>query len=166
MPIPGSRRVGNRKEGLTMAWAQAKQVIAAAGDFHQRLVAYYTYWIEHAPSERLALMLRALADREAKVAQGFREYEACVDSEVMDTWFNFPIDVELPALHDNPVADPGCTTDDLVLLALKHDEALVELYQEAAHRIGTKEGKELFAGLLAMQISEEHRTSKGAMSRL
>lgn len=149
-----------------MAWAQAKQVIIAAREFHDRLVQYYTYWAEHAPHERQALLLQSLADRERKIAVGFRENEGCIAPDVLETWFNFPLDIALPALADNPVADPACTTDDLVLLALRMDEELVELYREAIHRLGTSESKEVFSNLLAMQINEELRVSKSSMSRL
>ena len=142
-----------------MPSAQAEHLVGIARDFHTRLSAYYHRLAGQTANTRLQLVLSHLSEQEARLSTTLSECVRDTHQAVLTQWLKFPPTLRLPDLQKNPLSDPGCIPDDVVLLSQRMDRVLATMFAEAARGEVSSEVRELFESLVALEQATEQQTA-------
>ena len=145
-----------------MTAKRMRDVIDCARDFHEALSAMYQLLSDRSGSERARLLLDYLQRHEHRLGEVLEEYEAGAPRALMETWFKpGPECPKVPALEAADL-DGDISIDEIVCLALKLDDLLVQLYREAAEEAVSPEVRDAFDSLSEHTVAEEHQLVRDA----
>lgn len=131
-----------------MSQEQVIDMIDHARDFYSQLSKYYDELSVVADRERVKIFLDYLSECEKRHEQALAKYEETAPHDVIDTWFKCGADKANESCFQSPKLTADMDADTVLREALRLDQCLSDLYQEAIDRAQTDRIKEVFTNLL------------------
>lgn len=130
--------------------------------FHNKLADLYEELAQGHDRERVGLLLHYLALHERGLSDALKHYEE--DAVHSELEIKYDPDLELPPDVDS-LTDTlqKVDTTEVLKMALKFDDVLVNVYRELADRAPTPEVKTLFENIVSHEIKEKLRTVRDAI---
>ena len=128
-----------------------RDVLKQAKAFHRQLRDFYAQLQEKAQKERLKLILEYMSAHEVQLEENLEAFGEVAKKQALDAWFQYP------PKHIHQVTLEGIenienlTIDDIINLALKFDDMLLNFYQESADKAELRSAKDVFNNLVAGQ---------------
>lgn len=142
---------------------RTQDVLDHARTFHNELRRLYEQLSTETQKERVKMLLEYLSRHEAHLEESLAAYEAGASKRVLDTWFKYvPQEDKLKEFQDVKL-EPDMSIDDVVDVALRMDNCLVEFYKDMATMAVIPEVKEVFTNLLEMEEREKHKLVRDAL---
>lgn len=139
-----------------MALEQTRDIIEKARAFHHALADYYEQ-LEHVPQkEKVRMALEYLRRHERAMEEELRNFEANTDRALLDTWFRYSPEASEEAIARLKIR-PDMSIEEVMELALKMDEQLLETYARAAQMAPAPAVREIFANLHREGLRERAR---------
>lgn len=140
-----------------------REVLDRIRKFHQMLSTYYNEVSQQTDQIRLRLLLDYMSRHEKKFEENLARYEEEASKKVLDTWFkNLPDDEKLVDCEGMKIK-PDMSTDEVIGIALRVDDCLIQFYKEMAECCVIKEIRELFSNLCEMEKREKYIFSRNAV---
>jgi rubrerythrin len=131
-----------------MSQERVKDIIEHARNFCSELSTYYNALSEVADRERVKIFLDYLCECEKRHDQALAEYEKIAPNDIVDTWYKCGADKAAAECLQASKLTPDMDVDTVLREALRLDQCLSDLYQEAIERAQTNRIKEVFTNLL------------------
>lgn len=143
-----------------MSQERVIDVIDHARDFYSQLSKYYDELSIVTDRERVRIFLDYLSECEKRHEQALAEYEAIAPDDVIDTWFKCGADKANEKCFQPSKLTADMDVDTVLREALRLDQCLSDLYQEAIDRAQTDRIKEVFTNLLEANIKDMHNLAR------
>jgi hypothetical protein len=141
-----------------------RDIIDLARRFHNEVSAFYERLGNQASKGRVRLLLQYMSRHEKHLEECLAEYELDASQRILETWFQYT-PATTPVEHLQTIQlEPEMSIDDVVDLALRLDEYLVDLYREVANQADSREVAEVFGNLLNLEQQEEIAVTRNALS--
>ena len=131
-----------------MSQERVIDIIDHAREFCSRLSKYYEGLSSVADRERVKIFLDYLSECEKRHEQALAGYEQTAPRDVIETWFKCGADAATAEDFEPSALTSDMDVDDVLREALRLDQCLSDLYQEAIERAQTDRIKEVFTNLL------------------
>ncbi len=128
-----------------------RDVIDQARAFHRQLRDVYSQLQEKAHKERIKLLLEYMSAHEVQLEENLEAFEEVANKQVLDSWFQYPPEQIHQVTVDGIKNIDDLTIDDIINLALKFDDMLLNFYQESADKAELRSAKDVFNNLVAEQ---------------
>ncbi len=141
---------------------QVKDVFDYGIDLHGQLSALYNSIGAHSDQERVKMVLDYLSRHERDRGQAMRRFEQEPHAGELDVWLQFAPSPEIETLLADCVIRSDMSVDDIVKIAMAFDNALIEIYKEAARQAEDTHAREIFENLVEMEEKEKQRFIRDA----
>jgi hypothetical protein len=143
---------------------QVKDVLDYGIDLHGHLSALYNSIGRQADQDRVKMVLDYLSRHERNRGQVMRRYERETDDKIggLDVWLQFAPSPEIERLLADCVVRPDLSVDDVMKTAMAFDNALIEIYKEAAREAEDTHARAIFENLVEMEEKEKQRFIRDA----
>lgn len=145
---------------------QVKDVLDHGRKVHAELRKFYDSLNEQHQQERVKMVLDYLSRHEQNREEALERFEQDARKGILDTWMQYAPSSNVEEILKNCVISPDMSVDEVVKLGMDFDNALVELYRDAAREAEEEHIKELFQDLVKMETSERQRLARDTMSML
>lgn len=169
-------------------YQQVRDVIEHTRSVHRQLSRYYQALEQQVDKERVKLLLHYLSGHERNLEDALANYQGEVAQVVLDDYLQY-----LPAKNDEfSIADTSLqdttikntpskntiseditsehtvikrdmSVADVVSLALKYDDYLIDLYRDLSERGDQPQVRALFRNLLQLETQARHQMARGAV---
>jgi len=139
-----------------MAFEQTRDILEKARGFHRDLAAYFERLERVAQQEKVRMVLEYLRRHEQAMDEELKSFEARAERPVLDSWFKYAPESVQETIARLEIR-PDMTVEEVVAIALKLDEQLLELYGHAARLAPDADARELFANLHREGLRERAR---------
>ena len=147
---------------MTSTYKQVRDVLNAVNNFHKQLSDFYAKLMENSDKERVRMLLDYMSRHEENFKKATAEYNQQATEKLLDTWIQYSPDLGELSLPEPEEIDKDMTVDDVVDIAMKMDENLVEFYSKAAQMVDVQEAKLLFNKMQEQEKAEEAELRKNA----
>lgn len=142
---------------------QVKDVLDYGIELHAQLSAFYTNLERHSAQARVKLMLDYLSRHERNRRYAMQRFEEEPHTEnYLEVWLQYAPSLEIEQLLADCKLRPDMTLDEVVLMAMAFDNALIEIYKEAAREAEDTQARLVFEDLAAMEQKEKERFVRDA----
>lgn len=100
------------------------QVLTDVEEFHRNLASHYTKLLPRAETEDVRVFLGLLRQNEEHYAHSISRYRDRAAGDVLDTWVQFPPEVQLQHSWNESDFDPSMTVRAVSRLAVGYDHRL------------------------------------------
>lgn len=145
---------------------QVKDLLDHGRKVHAELRKFYDCLNEQHQQERVKMVLDYLSRHEQNREEALERFEHDARKGILDTWMQYAPSSKVEEMLKNCVIAPDMSVDEVVKLGMDFDNALVELYRDAAREAEEEHVKELFQDLVNMENEERQRLARDAMSML
>lgn len=147
-----------------MPYEQVENILERARQFHLKLSKFYQGLddLTGDEDEALKMILAYLQEHEEKLEKQLEEFDKSALRNVMDTWVQFPPAEPINHILDKLDLNAKMSVNDLIVLALRFDSALLNFYSEASEKAPTGKAKEIFETLYE-EGKSERRTLVGSV---
>nr|MBS0019122.1 hypothetical protein [Gammaproteobacteria bacterium] len=142
---------------------RTRDVLDHARSFHHQVGALYQRLENQAEKERVQMLLDYLGRHERHLEKSLADYEEEASKRIMDTWFQYTLEEDPSDLLSEVQIKGDMSVDDVVRLALRLDDYLIDLYKNMAENTDIPEVKEMFTNLLELEQQEEHQIARNAL---
>lgn len=142
---------------------QVKDVFDYGIALHAQLSALYTSLERQSGQARVRMALDYLGRHERNRRQAMERFEREPHvNGYLDVWLQYAPSPDIERLLAECVIRPDMSVDDVVGLAMRFDNALIELYREAAREAEDTQAREVFENLATMEQKEKERFVRDA----
>jgi rubrerythrin len=134
---------------------QVRDVFAFSHRAHQQISEYYARLADQAERRRVEMLLDYLSRHEANQQACLQRYAADVSNALLNAWLQYVPETFPFADLPDTIAAPDMSVADVVEMALRLDDALIEFYGELAENADALEVRELFENLRQIEVSAE-----------
>jgi rubrerythrin len=140
-----------------MAFETTKDVLDHAREFHTQLSDFYSLLSRKSEKERVKLLLDYMSQHEKYLEETLTRYEEEVSGKILNTWFQYPPPQEIldTCREVNINETENLTVDDVIEMAVKLDQCLIDLYKEMIKNSETDQMREIFTNLMEMEKRQE-----------
>lgn len=150
-----------------MRFETTRDVLDYVKQFHRKARNLYSELANQEEQERLKLLLDYLSRHENHLAKSLADYEQDTSEKILNTWFQYVPDQVLLEPINNVHIEPNLSLDEIVDLAMRLDNCLIELYKEMInHSSAISEVKEVFQNLLEMEKQEQYHLARTRLGTL
>lgn len=142
---------------------QVKDVLDYAKTVHADLRKFYDSLNEKNQQERVKILLDYLSRHENHLEETLERFEAGSQTHVLETWMQYAPSINIQQLIDGKSIRTDMSVDDVVKLAVEFDDAVVELFREAADECEIPTVKEVFHNLVELENQEKLRLVRDAL---
>ena len=146
-----------------MAIYTVRDLLSYARGFHHDLAAYYRELDDQSAQEQVHMVLEYLQRHERNLEACLSAYEKDASERVLNTWFMHAPGLEMPGDESFGAVRPDLSVDDVLALALRHDQWLIRLYRQAEQHSVSEGIRDLFRRLLEMAESGDHHLSRDSL---
>ena len=146
-----------------MAIKQTRDVLDYVRDFHKKLSDFYHDLADQTDKERLKMLLEYISRHERHIEATVTEYEASASKRILDCWLQCAPKMETADIAEDLKLKSSMSVDDVINLAVKLDDYLIDLYKQAADSAESKDAKDVFTKLLEMENHEKHKLVRQAI---
>jgi len=135
--------------------------------FHKELSDFYQKLNDTAQQERVKMLLDYLQQHEKNLEESLASYQTEVSNNILKTWFKFHIPDEL---HDTCCKQLSienklnASTDEIVALALKLDDCLINLCSMIIEKTDIPEIRDVFTNLLNLEKKQEMQLARNSLT--
>jgi len=139
-----------------MNFETTKDVLDHAREFHGQVSVYYRQLGKKVQKERVKMLLEYMSRHEKHLEENLARYEEDVSGRILNTWFQYPPpkDILKTVVSFTLEGKENLTVDEVIDLALRIDDCLIQLYKQMAAESECGDVREVFTNLLEM---EKHR---------
>jgi hypothetical protein len=140
-----------------MAFETTKDVLDHAREFHTQLSEFYSLLSSKSEKQRIKLLLDYMSQHEKYLEETLTRYEEEVSEKILNTWFQYPPPKEiLDTCREVSINETDyLTVDDVIEMAVKLDDCLIDLYKEMIKNSETDQMREVFTNLMEMEKRQE-----------
>lgn len=142
---------------------QTRDVLDHARSFHHQVAELYQRLEDRVEKERVQMLLDYLQRHEKHLEQSLADYEDEASKWILDAWFQYTLEEDPSDLLSSVEIREDMSVDDVVRLALRLDDYLIDLYRNMAERADLPEVREVFANLLELEQQDEHQIARNAL---
>ena len=118
--------------------------------FHKNLSEFYQRLSSVNEMARVKLLLDYMSRHEEQLRKNLAHYEDGVSAKILDTWFKYdPSSTILKNCDENPLK-PYMSVEEVMDMALKFDDCLLNFYTKMAENCCIEDLKEIFSNLQRM----------------
>ena len=140
-----------------MAIEQTKDILERARTLHRELSDFYQRLKDDTQRERVKMLLDYLSRHESLMDERLKEYEESAARSLLDTWYKIAPAQEIRRTMENLNLHPDMSVAEVLDIALRLDEVLIELYKQAADLAPAEDVRALFSQLWAEAQKERAR---------
>lgn len=130
-----------------MAFRTTRSLLDKARACHHELSDIYAQLEAQAEKEQVKRLLDFLKRHELALERSLKEFEDDLPSDILDTWFkNTPSESHWHALSKISFS-PQMSVQDVLAMALRADQAFVDVYREIAGLAAPRKVREVFEDL-------------------
>jgi rubrerythrin len=136
---------------------QVKDVLDHGRQLHAELRGFYESLNEKEQQARVHLLLDYLSRHERHLEETVARFEGESKRQVLDTWMQYAPSIDVNKLINvkSLAAHGDMSVDEVVRLAIEFDDAMVELYREAADEADISRVKDVFRNLVELESHEK-----------
>jgi rubrerythrin len=140
-----------------MAFETTKDVLDHAREFHTQLSDFYTLLSGKSEKQRVKLLLDYMSEHEKYLEEILSRYEEEVSKKILNTWFQYSPPKELldTCREVSIKKTDDLTVDDVIEIAVKLNQCLIDLYKEMIKNSETNLIREVFTNLMEMEKRQE-----------
>lgn len=136
---------------------QVKDVLDYGIELHAQLRTLYSDLSEQSDQARVKMVLDYLSRHERNRAEALRRFEQPPHANSLDVWLQYAPSLEIEQMLKDCAIRPDMSVDDVVKIALQFDNALIEIYKEAAREAEDTNARAIFENLVEMEEKEKQR---------
>lgn len=140
-----------------MAYEQVRDVLDRIGRFHHLISEFYEQLEGIVEKERVVIILDYLRRHEILFEERIKEFERQADANTLDTWFKYTPTDDMQREIARLEARPDLTTDEVVSMALRLDDIMLNIYRESCDFAVIDEVKEVFSNLYDECVKERSK---------
>lgn len=141
---------------------QARDVLDYGIDLHGQLSAFYNALGQRSDQDRTRLVLDYLSRHERDRGETMKRFEEAPHTHDLDVWLQFAPSSDIERLLAHGTSRSDLSVDDVVGIAMRFDDALIEIYREAARQAEETRAKGIFDDLVRMETKEQQRLVRDA----
>lgn len=141
---------------------QVKDVLDYGIELHGELTKLYGKLADRSEQARAKLLLDYLGRHERGRAEALQRFEADPRAGCLDVWLQYAPSPEVERRLADCAIRPDMSVDEVMRVALDFDDALIDIYQEAAREAEDTQARALFENLIAMEEKEKQRFIRDA----
>lgn len=136
---------------------QVKDVLDYGRQLHADLSGFYESLNERKQQVRVRMLLDYLSRHERHLEETVERFEDESKKQVLDTWMQYAPSIDVSGMIDTQSANVhgDMSVDEVVQIAIRFDDALVELYREAAQEADVDRVKDVFCNLVELESNEK-----------
>ena len=146
-----------------MAIKNTRDVLDYVREYHKKLSDFYHKLADQTHRERVKILLDYMARHERHFEESLAAYEKDASKTVMDSWLQCAPDIDIDDTFTDVNLESDMSVDDVVNLAVKFDNYVIELYKKIADSCELTETKNVFTKLLEMENHEKYNLVRQAM---
>ena len=146
-----------------MAYKTTKDILDQARAFHEQLSAYYRKLSVKAQRQRVRMLLDYMSRHEKHLEECLLEFEQDASRKILETWFKYTPQMDIPSCFEDIELSRDMCIDDVIKLALRLDDCLVELYKGMVKEAESRDVKKVFTNLLEMEKHEKMNLVRDAI---
>jgi len=147
-----------------MSYSTVKDIIEYSRKLHQHARNLFEQLRDQTQKERVDMMCHLLAEHENTMADSLIRIEEELQQKVLTEWHQFEPGSISEALAERVNIHPDMSVDELVKIALRIDDYLIDLYNQMLSESTSDESRVLFQSLVQLEQSEKMRTVRAALS--
>lgn len=136
---------------------QVKDVLDHGRQLHADLRGFYDSLNERGQQARVKMLLDYLSRHERHLEDTVARFEGESKKHVLDTWMQYAPSIDVSKMIDAQTGNVhgDMSVEEVVRLAIQFDDALVELYREAAEEADVSRVKDVFRNLVELESHEK-----------
>lgn len=144
-----------------MRFRRIKDVLDWTRNFHNALAKHYDNLAIGHERDRVGILLYYLAAHERALSEAMKHYEEDEVHDVLDLWYDPDVDLpqDLDSLTDTL---QQVNVDEVLKLALRFHDVLIDLYQTLSEKAPTEGIKDLFDNIAGHEVKEKLRVVRDA----
>ncbi len=142
---------------------RTRDVLDHARSFHHQVGELYQRLENRAEKERVQMLLDYLRRHERHLEESLADYEEDASKRILDTWFQYTLEEDPSNLLSEVEIKADMAVNDVVRLALRLDDYLIDLYRSMVDNTDISEVKEIFTNLLELEQQDEHQLARNAL---
>ena len=139
-------------------------VLKRAREFHELLSVKYADSSAHATRPEVKVLLTFMSRHETVLAQALKEYVDGASEKILESYFEATPDFDNLMATDSVHISPDARFEDVVDVALRYDEALMQIYRECEREAASDDLRDAIHGLLEMEKQEEIRVMRATLT--
>ncbi|MAS26095.1 MAG: hypothetical protein CMI03_17820 [Oceanospirillaceae bacterium] len=147
-----------------MSYSTVKDIIRYSQQLHRHASNLFEQLRDQTQRERVDMMCRLLSRHETTLAEAVEKIEEGLQKKVLDEWHQFEPGSISEALAECVDIHPDISVDELVQMALRIDDYLIDLYSQMLSEATCDGSRQLFSSLMALEKSEKMLTVRAALS--
>lgn len=147
-----------------MSYSTVKDVLDYSRKLHEHARNLYQQLRDQTQRERVDMMLNLLAAHENTLADAMASMQEHTSQKVLQEWHQFEPGSISEALQDARELHPDISIDELVKVALRIDDYLINLYRQMLSETTSDDARAVFESLIRLEETEKMRTVRAALS--
>lgn len=147
-----------------MSFKTVRDVLQLSRDIHVNASNLFEQLRDQTQRERVDMMLKLLSRHESQLVDALEKVEQKASQRVLDEWHQTEVSSVAQVLEGCQHCHPDITIEELVAMALKVDDALINLYSHMANDASTSESRTLFSNLISLEEAEKVKKARAALS--
>ena len=147
-----------------MSYSTVKDILTYSRQLHQHARNLFEQLRDQTQKERVDMMCHLLAEHENTLAESVTRIEENLQQKVLDEWHQFEPGSISEALAECVKIHPDISVDELVAMALRIDDYLIDLYSQMLSESTSDGSRLLFSSIVELEKSEKMRTVRAALS--
>ncbi len=144
-----------------MRFRKIKDVLDWTRNFHDALARHYDNLAKGHERDRVGILLYYLAAHERALSEAMKHYEEDEVHELLGLWYDPEVDLpqDLDSLGDTLET---VDTTEVLKLAIRFHDLLIDLYQTLSENAPSPEVKDLFDNIASHEVKEKLRIVRDA----
>ena len=147
-----------------MSYSTVKDVLDYSRKLHEHTRNLYQQLRDQTQRDRVDMMLNLLAAHENTLAEAMISMQEHTSQKVLQEWHQFEPGSISEALQDAHELHPDISIDELVKVALRIDDYLINLYRQMLSETTSDDARAVFESLIRLEETEKMRTVRAALS--
>jgi hypothetical protein len=141
---------------------QVKDVLDYGIELHAQLRSLYDTLSGRSEQARVKMVLDYLSRHERNRAEAMKRFEQDPHASSLDVWLQYAPTLEIEQMLADCAIRPDMSVDDVMKIAMTFDNALIEIYKEAAREAEDTNARAIFENLVEMEEKEKQRFIRDA----
>jgi rubrerythrin len=147
-----------------MSFKTVRDVLQLSQDIHRNAGILYQQLRDQTQRERIDMLLKFLSQHEEELALTLAKVEVDVSKDVLNEWHQTELFSITSILEGCKQCHPDISLEELVEMALKVDDSLINLYRHMASEASSEVTRQLFENLVVLENNEKMKTARAALS--
>lgn len=147
-----------------MSFKTVRDVLQLSQEIHSSASNLYEQLREQTQRDRVDMLLKFLSRHEEELAKTLGRVQEDVSERILNEWHQTELTSIDSILDGCKECHPDINVQELVNMALKVDDSLINLYKHMSSEASTDEARQLFNNLVILEENEKIKTARAALS--